>query len=155
MKRALKIIVIVLFLCFIVMQFFRPDLSNPQVNDAETLEAATQVPENIAAILQRSCSDCHTNKTFYPWYAQIVPSSWFLAQHIDEGRRELNFSVWNTYETRKKRRKLDEICEQVKAKAMPLPSYLWIHWSAKLSDEEIKVLCDWTEGEGRRLAEAE
>ena len=151
MKRALKIIVIVLFGGFIVMQFFRPDLSNPPVNEAETLESATQVPENVSAIFRRSCSDCHSNKTVYPWYAKIAPSSWFLAGHIDDGRRELNFSIWNTYETSSRQHKLDEICEQVKARAMPLPSYLWIHWNAGLSDDEIKILCDWTEAENKRL----
>lgn len=155
MKRALKITVIILFAGFVVMQFFRPDLSNPQINDGETLEAAGRIPENVAVILRRSCSDCHTNKTVYPWYAQIAPLSWYLARHIDDGRRKLNFSLWNTYETRRKRRKLDEICEQARAGLMPLPSYLWIHRKAKLSEEEIETLCDWAENESERLPQTQ
>lgn len=147
MKKILKIIAIILVLAFIVIQFFRPDFTNPPINSAETLQA----PENVGAILKSSCNDCHSNETSYPWYSRIQPAAWFLADHIAEGRREMNFSVWNTYEPRKQSRKLEKVCEQVKYKMMPLPSYLWIHWSAKLSDEEIKILCDWTESERARL----
>lgn len=151
MKKALKIVVIGLLCAFAVLQFFRPDMTNPPVNGAETLESTAVVPENVRAVLKRSCSDCHSNETVYPWYAQVQPAGWFLKDHIDEGRRELNFSVWNTYDARRQRRKLDEICEQVNGKLMPLPSYLWIHRSAKLSDEEAKSLCDWATTEKTRL----
>ena len=143
MKKTLKIIAIVLVLAFVVIQFFRPNFTNPAVNSAETLQA----PENVQAILKRSCNDCHTNETVYPWYSKVQPGAWFLAGHIEDGRREVNFSVWNTYEKSKKDRKLEEICEQIKYKEMPLPSYLWIHWSAKMSEADIKILCDWTETE--------
>ena len=153
MKKALKIIAIVIFLGFIIIQFFRPGFTNPPVNPDETLEAAITVPENVKAILSRSCADCHSHETKYPWYSKIQPSAWFLKDHIDEGRRELNFSVFKTYEPRRQRRKLSEICEQVQPRQMPLPSYLWIHWDAKLSGEEIKTLCDWAEAESAKIAE--
>lgn len=145
MKKTLKIIAVVLFVAFIAIQFYRPDRTAPPIVESETLKASTQVPEAVEQILSRSCNDCHSNKTNYPWYSQIAPASLFLASHVDEGRRELNLSIWNTYETRRKRRKLDEICEQVTERYMPLPSYLWIHRDAKLSDEDIKILCDWTD----------
>lgn len=153
MKKALKIIVLVVFLGLIVIQFFRPDFTNPPVNQAETLEATTAMPENVRAILTRSCADCHTHETKYPWYSRIQPSAWFLKDHIDEGRRELNLSIWKTYEPRRQRRKLSEICEQVQARRMPLPSYLWIHRAAQLSGEEIKTLCAWTEAESAKIVE--
>jgi hypothetical protein len=153
MKKALKIAAIILVLAFIAVQFIRPDFTNPPVNQAETLEAATEVPENVQTILKRSCKDCHSNETKYPWYSGIQPSAWFLADHIADGRRELNLSVWSTYEARRKRKKLAEICEQVQSKEMPLPSYLWIHWDAKMSDADIKTLCDWTESESAKIIE--
>ena len=104
MKKTLKIIAIVIVGAFIVIQFIRPDFTNPPVNQAETL----QVSENVGAILKRSCSDCHSNETVYPWYSKIQPGAWFMAGHIEEGRRELNFSVWNTYEKSRKERKLEK-----------------------------------------------
>src|SRR5438046_2261214 len=121
MKKALKIIAAVLFAGFIIIQFFRPDFTNPPVTQAETLEATTQVPETVEAILKRSCNDCHTNETTYPWYSKIQPSAWFLKNHIDDGRRQLNFSTWKSLETRRKSKKLEEVCEQLESKEMPLP----------------------------------
>lgn len=154
MKKILKIIAIVFALAFIIIQFIRPDFTNPSINQAETLEAATQVPDNVQKILNRSCKDCHSNETKYPWYSNIQPSAWFLSDHIQEGRKELNLSVWKTYEPRRQRRKLGEICEQVQSKEMPLPSYLWIHWDTKMSESDIKTLCDWTEEEQAKIVES-
>ncbi|HEY0459103.1 MAG TPA: heme-binding domain-containing protein [Pyrinomonadaceae bacterium] len=153
MKKALKIITIIVVVAFIIIQFIRPDFTNPPVNQAETLEAAVQVPQNVKMILGRSCADCHSNETKFPWYSKIQPSAWFLKNHIDDGRQELNLSVWKTYEPRRQKRKLSEICEQVQEKEMPLPSYLWIHWDSKMSDADIKTLCDWTEAEAAKITE--
>src|SRR5207253_7873948 len=118
---------------------------------AETLEAAVAVPPDISFILSRSCNDCHTNNTIYPWYSYIQPAGWFLKNHIDEGRRHLNFSVFNTYTPNKKAKKLEEICEQIDSGEMPLPSYLWLHGNAVLKDTEAKALCDWANQEKARI----
>lgn len=155
MKKALKVIVVVLFVAFVAIQFYRPDMTNPAVVAGQNLEATTQVPENVEQILMRSCNDCHTNTTVYPWYSKISPTSWFLANHIKDGRQHLNFSEWTAYETSRRRRKLDQVCEQAQTREMPLPSYLWIHWGSKLSDDEIKTLCDWTKAENVRLESSE
>ena len=143
MKKTLKIVVIVLAAAFVIAQFIRPNQENPPVNLADTLETSVAVPENVEAILKRSCNDCHTNTTVYPWYAKITPSNWFLDNHIQDGRRELNFSIWNTYQAKRKNKKLEEVCEQVKTGEMPLPSYLWIHRDATLREGDANILCDW------------
>lgn len=151
MKKILKIIAIVLFIAFIAIQFIRPDFTNPPIVQGQTLPETIQVPENVQAILKKSCNDCHSNETAYPWYSKIQPSAWFLKHHIDEGRQELNFSIWKTYEAKKQKRKLAEMCEQMEEKEMPLPSYLWIHWDAKLTEAEIKTVCDWTNAERDKM----
>jgi len=143
--------VIVVAASFVVLQFYRPDRNNPPVIEAETLEAATIVPEDVHAVLSGSCADCHSHKTIYPWYSNISPFSWFLADHIDDGRSHLNFSTWNTYSVSQKTKRLEEICEQVEARAMPLPSYLWIHRNSRLNESDSKVLCDWAEREKSRI----
>ncbi len=143
MKKALKIIAIVAVIALVAIQFFRPDRTNPPIVEADTLQASMQVPEQIDAILARSCVDCHSNKTVYPWYSNVAPISWWLANHISEARRELNMSVWNTYSPKKKSKKLEEMCEQVDKGEMPLPSYLWIHRDAMLRAGESKVICSW------------
>jgi hypothetical protein len=150
-KRILQILVVVLFVAFLAIQFVRPDFTNPPIVAGQNLEANVNVPENVAAILKRSCADCHTNETVYPWYSNFQPAAWFLDAHIKDGRRELNFSEWATFSERKKKRKLEEVCEQIETREMPLPSYLWIHRDAALSDEEIKVLCDWAKAESAKI----
>lgn len=151
MKKILKIIAVVLAIVFAAVQFYRPDRTNPPTVQAETLEANAAVPENVARILNRSCNDCHSNETVYPWYSNVSPFSWLLADHINEGRRELNFSVWNTYTAKKKRHKYDEICEQATSGEMPHNQYLWLHRDARLSADDVKILCDWAESEKAKI----
>jgi hypothetical protein len=151
LKKSLKIFFIVLAAAVILAQLYRPDRTNPQVVHAETLEAAMTVPDDVKAIINRSCIDCHSNNTRYPWYSNISPVSWFLQDHIEHGRSHLNFSVWATYDTRRKTRRLEEICEQVESGAMPLPSYLWIHSEARLREGEVGILCRWAHAEKARL----
>ena len=142
-KKILKILAIVIVVAFIVLQFFRIDKSVPSINPSETLESAVSVPPDVSLILGRSCNDCHSYSTIYPWYSNVQPVAWFLKNHIDDGRRKLNLSIFNTYTNKKKAKKLEEICEQVESKEMPLPSYLWIHWDSTLKDTEARALCDW------------
>lgn len=149
MRKTIKIIVIVIVAAFAALQFYRPDQTNSPIVEGESLIA----PDEVSAILKRSCYDCHSNETAYPWYAQISPASWFLDGHIRDGREELNFSVWNTYAPKKRARKLEEICDEIRAGQMPLPSYLWIHGDAGLKTEEANLLCDWTAAERAKLPE--
>ena len=102
---------------------------------------------NVQTILSRSCNDCHSSKTTWPWYSQMAPISWLLADHVKDGRGELNFSEWATYSAKRKRRKLTEICEQVNKKEMPVSSYLWMHHDAALSPTDRNAICDWANAE--------
>lgn len=136
---------------FIAIQLIRPTFSNPTIVAGQTVEDSANVPAEVQMVLSRSCNDCHSNKTVYPWYSQITPFNWFLADHITEGRAELNFSEWGTYSNKKKIHKLEEVCEMVEGGAMPLPSYLWIHRDAALSADQKKLLCDWASTEKAKL----
>lgn len=140
MKKVLRIVLIVLIAAFLVAQVFRPNRVNPPVDPAKALQA----PPNVQAILDRSCNDCHSNNTRWPWYTNISPLSWWIADHVKEGRRELNFSEFNGYTERRKGKKLEEICEQVQQGEMPLKNYVPLHPEAKLSDADQQTLCSWT-----------
>ena len=152
LRRFLKITALGVIAVLVIIQFFRIDKTHPPIVQGETLEAAVAVSPDISEILGRSCNDCHSNSTVFPWYSNIQPAAGFLKNHIDEGRQNLNFSIFNTYSAKKKAKKLEEICEQVEAKAMPLPSYLWIHWDSVLKDTEAKALCDWAKQEQDKIA---
>ena len=135
-----------------VAQFIPVTRTNPPVDAAQTLSATLPIPPNVASILDRSCQDCHSNQTVWPWYSQVAPVSWFLANHVNEGRGEMNLSEWGRYAVRRKDRKLKEICEQVTSGKMPIRTYTFLHPEAKLSGPDKKILCDWTETARKSLA---
>jgi hypothetical protein len=150
-KRILKIIALTLLLGFIAIQFKRPDHTNPPENAADTMEARLTIPPDVKTILDRSCADCHSHRTVWPFYSHIAPIGWNVSDHVRDGRKELNFSVWGTYEPRRQRRKLYEMCEEVKSAAMPLPQYLYLHRDAKMSPQDTEKLCNWTKAEEEKL----
>jgi cytochrome c551/c552 len=150
--RILKIVLIVFVVIFVGMQAIRPTLSNPSIDESQTINARTQITPQVATILDRSCRDCHSNKTVWPWYTQIAPVSWWLSNHVNEGRRNLNLSEWGKLPSDRQDRKLRQICDEVQDGIMPLSSYLPMHPVAKLSDQDKKTLCDWTDAERQRLS---
>lgn len=135
----MKKLALILLLIFIGIQFIPMDVPADVPGKAED---AIQAPENVHAILKRSCFDCHSNHTTYPWYSHIAPVSWFTKEHVKEGREKMNFSTWAGYDDEKKLKYLEKIPKAIKSK-MPLPSYLIMHQDAKLSDADKKVLEDW------------
>lgn len=139
MKNLLK----VLLVAFIILQFFRIDKTNPPVDKNSDFLTLKKTPENVATLVKSACYDCHSNETVYPWYAKVQPFGWFLKDHIDEGRRELNFSTFDSYEPRRQAKKLDEAAEQIENGGMPLESYTLIHKEAKLTAEQKKLLTDY------------
>ncbi|GAB3944898.1 heme-binding domain-containing protein [Spirosoma harenae] len=139
----LRKILIALLVILVIIQFFRPEknqASGPSPNDIATKYA---VPANVQTVLKRSCYDCHSNNTTYPWYDNIQPVAWWLNSHIHEGKEELNFSEFTAYSPKRARHKLEEVGEAVTDGWMPLGSYLWIHHDAKLKPEEAKLIADW------------
>ena len=156
MKTFLKIIkwvVIVVALLLVGIQVVRPARTNPAVDASQTLEAHTQMSPEVTKIFQRSCNDCHSNKTTWPWYSNVAPVSWWVIDHVNHGRSHLNYSEWGKQAPADQNHSLQEICDEVMGGKMPLPSYLPMHPSARLSEQDKKVICDWTEAERQRLSQ--
>lgn len=149
-SRVLRWLIVGVAILFVIAQLVRPARTNPQVDQAITIENQVTMDPKVSAILQRSCFDCHSNKTSWPWYTNVAPVSWFVINHVNEGRHELNFSEWGKFEQRRRQQKLKEICEQVKAGEMPLGSYIPLHPNSKLTQDDVKVLCDWSDQERRK-----
>jgi hypothetical protein len=149
--RVLRWLVVIFACLFILAQFSRPARTNPVVDQSLALESRVQVSPLVSAIIDRSCSDCHSNKTRWPWYSNVAPVSWFVIDHVNEGRQNLNFSEWGRYTKRDTDGLLKQICQEVKAGAMPLSSYTPLHPGSKLSAEDKKTLCDWANAERQRI----
>lgn len=143
-RKVLKWALLVVACLFIVAQFRRPAKTNPVIDTSRTLEARLQIDPTTAAILDRSCVDCHSNKTRWPWYSNVAPVSWFVIDHVDHGRSHLNFSEWGKYDHGEQRALLGDICKEVQAGAMPLSSYTPLHPGSKLTAEDVQTICDWT-----------
>ncbi|HEY6247541.1 MAG TPA: heme-binding domain-containing protein [Pyrinomonadaceae bacterium] len=144
-RTKLKRCAIVIVGIAVALQFWRPSLTNPPVNVGQTLEEDVAVPREVSALFARSCNDCHSNTTNWLWYSYVSPVSWFTVDHVNKGRKELNMSEWGQYGERAKDTRLKAICAQCRAGTMPLASYVFMHREAKLSTDEVKMICDWTE----------
>jgi hypothetical protein len=101
------------------------------------------VPEDVKAILVKACNDCHSNKTRYPWYAEVQPVSWWLSDHVKDGKQRMNFNEFSSYRIAKQYEKMKDCINEVKDGGMPLPSYTWIHKDAILTDAEKQTFLAW------------
>lgn len=107
-------------------------------------------PKEVVAILKQSCYDCHSNNTTLPWYSNVAPVSWFVRNHINDGRKVLNFSTFHQLPKAKQKEMFERI-EQSIVIRMPLLSYTWIHRDAVLTPQEKKLLQKWSKEEFRKL----
>jgi len=155
MKIALKIakwFAIVLVGLLLIAQFVRPARTNPPVDESQTIQARTQMTPDVATIFDRSCRDCHSNKTVWPWYTNVAPISWFIANHVSEGRHSMNLSEWGRLDRDKQDRKLRQICDEIQDGVMPLSTYTPLHPGSRLTKQDKKTLCEWTDAERQRLS---
>ncbi|MFN2439935.1 MAG: heme-binding domain-containing protein [Chitinophagaceae bacterium] len=143
MNRKKKIL-LGLLLVFIAIQFIRPARNNSNATQHGDIIAYFNVPANVAGIFQTSCYDCHSNNTRYLWYANIQPFGWLLAKHIKDGKAELNFNEYRNYSPRRQLSKLKSTQNSIKDGSMPLSSYTLLHPNAKLSEESMALLIEWT-----------
>jgi len=145
MGRILKVGGIGLAVLLVVIQFFRPERSNPAVDPAGDITAQMSVPPAVRSILERSCYDCHSSKTRWPWYTNVAPVSWLVAHDVNEGREHLNLSEWGSYKHGRRVSRLDVMINLVDKGEMPPKSYLLMHGDAALGEADKDILCAWAE----------
>jgi len=143
MKNKIVIGLIVFVLLFGFIQFFRPE-KNWQINKSRNeIFYKQDANPKVVTLLKTSCYDCHSNNTAYPWYNNIAPISWMIANHVNEGKEHLNFSEWTLYIPEKQHKLLKKIINDVEEDEMPLSSYLIIHSNAKLTNADKELLKFW------------
>ncbi len=147
MKRLLLILVIIL----IGMQFIQPEENKASGPFPNRITNKYAMPDSIEGIMKTACYDCHSNNTVYPWYAKVQPVTWWLNNHVVEGKEHLNFDEFLGYSLRKQYHKLEETEEMVQEGHMPLDSYLWLHDDARLNEQQKKAIITWSESVRKQM----
>lgn len=124
----------------LAIQFIRPQRNSSAPAVPQDFLDTFHVGDTVKNLLANSCFDCHSNNTRYPWYTNIQPVSWLMANHIKEGKEKLNFNELAALSIRRRNSKFKNITEQIDHGEMPLKSYLLMHNNAKLSPAERTIL---------------
>lgn len=124
----------------IVAQLFQPARTNPASAESESFRAVARPPVEVVSVLNRACRDCHSNDTVWPWYSRVAPVSWIIAGDVQKGRRRLNFSQWNR-SGGGANESAEEICPQMRSRAMPPRTYLALHPVARLREADVDTVC--------------
>jgi len=148
LRRTLAILAAV----FIVAQAIRPAKTNPPTDPTRTLAAHTQMTPEVQRLLTRSCNDCHSHQTRWPWYSNVAPVMWLVRGDVNDGRHFLNFDDWAQYGPGDQAKRLEFMCELTRRGDMPLAVYLPMHRDARVSPAEAQTLCAWTDQQRQRLA---
>jgi Haem-binding domain len=138
-----------LIVVLVLIQFIKPSETNPPVDESRTLEAHVQVPIDVQEILQRSCYDCHSSATVWPWYSHVAPVSWYVAHDVNAARGHINFQNWSAQINEQEGKEhLGLICKLVREGNMPPADYRLMHKGTDLSPAEISTVCAWSQKVG-------
>lgn len=147
MSRWPKRILFFLLIVLVGLQFLQPEKNYQEPDDLQDtldfIQSHPTIPERVQSVLQSSCYNCHSNTTEYDWYDFIQPGRWIVENHIQKGKKELNYNAWGRFTDRKKERLLRSMIEAIETHEMPLPSYLLLHPEARLSSEEADEVISW------------
>ncbi len=149
----LKKILFGVIILFAIIQFIPNELPKITLENKDDLLSNNEFPIEIENQIRASCYDCHSNETIYPWYSYIAPVSFLVKRDTKVGRKELNFSDWESLDKKKKAKYLTNIIEEIEEGEMPFPPYLITHSDAKLSDEMKQALMDWADDYAESLFE--
>ncbi|WP_044398907.1 heme-binding domain-containing protein [Lacinutrix sp. Hel_I_90] len=138
--KIVKKILVALLIVLVLMQLYRPAKNNAEYRDVAAFELETNVTSGIKTIMENNCYNCHSNKTVYPWYAEVAPVSFWINDQIEEGNEHFNVSQWLAYSNKKKDHKLDELVEEVEEGEMPLDAYTWLHGSITEAEKEAVIV---------------
>lgn len=151
MGRKLKLVGFGLIAVLIILQFFQPELNNAPIDPELDMLEIVEPSEPLADLIRNACYDCHSNQTVYPWYNRISPVSLYLHKHIKKGKEDLNFSEYGLLDKADKIGTFADFYDVLDAGTMPLQSYILIHKNARLTQEEIESLCNWSEKEALKV----
>jgi len=152
MWRWLKRFILAGAILLAVAQVFRPAKTNPPVDPNHGIDATLPIDPVVSSVFERSCNDCHSNRTVWPWYSGVAPASWLVVSDANRVRKELNFSNWASYDAADQRKHLSEICKEMTEGEMPSLPYVLLHPRAAVGKADVAAVCRWTAEQSSTLA---
>lgn len=133
----------------LLIQLIQPSRTNPPVVPSRSLEAHVDVPSQVQGVLKRSCYDCHSNATVWPWYSYVAPVSWYVAHDVNVGRSHVNLQNWEAQINEQEGKEhLGLVCKLVREGKMPPADYRVMHRGTDVSPEETSAVCAWSQKVG-------
>ena len=130
---------------FVVIQAIRPARTNPPIDPTQEITAKMPVDPAVQDIFSRSCNDCHSQRTVWPWYSNVAPVSWLVVRDVDDGRQHMNLSNFSMTPPRRLARTLENVCREVRSGDMPMTIYVPMHPKSKLNPADVDTLCKWSD----------
>jgi hypothetical protein len=141
----IKKILLFLLAVLVIIQFIHPKKNKSEGPQPNYIGSKYTIPDDVKAILAKACNDCHSNNTRYPWYSLLQPVHWWMDNHIQDGKKHINYDEYTNRPLRYQYHKLEETIEMVKEGKMPINSYTWTHKDAKLTAEEKAKITGWAQ----------
>jgi hypothetical protein len=133
----------------ILIQIIQPSRTNPPVVASRSLEAHVEVPPEVQTVLKRSCYDCHSSATVWPWYSYVAPVSWYVTHDVNTGRGHVNFQNWEAQINEQEGKEhLGLVCKLIREGKMPPADYRVMHKGTDVSPEETTAVCAWSQKVG-------
>jgi hypothetical protein len=134
----------------ILIQIIQPSRTNPAVVPSRALEAHVPVPPEVLTVMKRSCYDCHSNSTVWPWYSHVAPVSWYVIRDVNVGRSHINLQNWEAQVNEQEGKEhLGLVCKLVREGKMPPADYRFMHKGTDISPEETNSICAWSQKVGK------
>jgi hypothetical protein len=140
LKKAGVVFVALIVLLFAAAFVIRPTHTNPPTDASHTIQAQVKNTE-LLAVLDRSCSDCHSNSTAWSRYNQRGVVSWLMSYGVTSGRKAMNLSEWGAYTAQQQRSLLNASCQDATTGKMPGAPYIKVRPEARLSAADIETIC--------------
>jgi Haem-binding domain len=106
---------------------------------------------SVVEVFALACTNCHSDKTRWPWYSHVAPASWLVENDVKRARERLNLSRWDSLDAAEQLSLLTAIATVIENREMPLHKYVVFHEEARLSAEDSIRVIEWTRTERRRL----
>jgi cytochrome c len=150
-RRRIGRLLVLLFFVELAGIFVHPFGGVQALSANRPLMRTANIEQPVLQVIERSCQNCHSDRTSWPWYSHIAPVSWLIQRDVHDGRSHWNMSNWDRYSLDQQQDILSQMAPMVRNRKMPLPQYLLLHPEAKLADSDIDLLYRWSRGERKRI----